>query len=273
VSHTATEQQLLDELKALPMRDGALAQVLQVLNDPESPAQRVADTLQSDPALCARLLKLVNSPAYGLAGKVKSVDRAVIALGRSTVRALALSEGAGLFAGGTNSLPPRYWEHSAAVAVTTSLLAKQARVSTADAMCAGLMHDLGAALLHQRDPQTYSTMLETPETLVENEKLTFGCDHAQLTRLAFAAWGLPGDVATAISFHHQPQDSYYDRLSHLIVAAEALSFEVLGEAVHFGEPSGDLGVALDHLDLLPSSVEPLRDQIADEAAALGAAFS
>lgn len=273
MTNIATEQQLLEDLKALPMRDGTLAQVLQVLNDPDSPAQRVADTLQTDPALCARLLKLVNSPAYGLAGKIKSVDRAVIALGRSTVRALALSEGAGLFTGGQNALPPKYWEHSAAVAVTSSLLAKAARVSTADAMCAGLMHDLGAALFHQRDPEGYRALLADPTTLIEREKATYGCDHAQLTRLAFSAWGLPGDVATAISFHHQPQDSYFDRLAHLIVAAEALSYEVLGDSVHFGEPDGDLAVALDALSLLPSSVDPLRDQIADEAASLGAAFA
>lgn len=273
MSHTATEQQLLDDLKALPMRDGTLAQVLQVLNDPDSPAQRVADTLQTDPALCARLLKLVNSPAYGLAGKIKSVDRAVIALGRSTVRALALSEGAGLFTGGANSLPPKYWEHSAAVAVTSSLLAKAARVSTADAMCAGLMHDLGAALLHQRDPEGYRSLLASPDSLVDQEKAKYGCDHAQLTRLAFQAWGLPGDVANAISFHHTVQDGYFDRLAHLIVAAEALAVEVLGDGVQFGEPTGDLGVALDALSLLPSSVDPLRDQIADEAASLGAAFA
>jgi len=273
VSYTASEQKLEDELKALPMRDGELAQVLRVLNDPDSPAQSVADILQSDPALCARLLKLVNSPAYGLAGKVKSIDRAVIALGRSTVRALALSEGAGLFAGGANSLPPKYWEHSAAVAVTTSLLAKQARISTADAMCAGLMHDLGAALLHQRDPARYRALLASPDTLTEQERAAFGCDHAQLTRLAFSAWGLPGDVAGAIAFHHHPQDSYFDRLAHLIVAAEAFSTEVIGDAVRFGEPVGDLEMALRCLDLLPSSVEPLRNQVIEDSASLGAAFA
>ncbi len=272
VTHSAAELRVLDDLKALPMASGTLMNVLGVLNDHHSPAQRVADALQTDPALCARILKLVNSPAYGLAGKIKSVDRAVIALGRSTVRALALSESAGLFAGGRSSLPPKYWEHSAAVAVTTSLLARQARIPTADAMCAGLMHDLGAALLHQRDPICYVGLLQEPESLTKKEHDMFGCDHARLTRLAFSVWGLPGDIASAISFHHQPQDSYFDPLAHLIAAGEALAYEVLGEAVHFGEPAGDLELALDSLHLRPNSVEILRTQIEDSASSLGVAL-
>jgi HD-like signal output (HDOD) protein len=272
VTHIATEPALLEELRTLPMRDGALVHVLEVVSDPESAAQGVADALQSDPALCARLLRLVNSPAYGLAGKVKSIDRAVIALGRSTVRALALSDSAGLFSGGAEKVPPRFWEHSAAVAVTCSLLARPARVSTADAMCAGLMHDIGAALLHQRDPSTYRTLLTNPVDLLDDERDVFGCDHAQLTRIAFAAWGLPHDLAVAISMHHTPQTGGPDRLAHLIVAAEALACDVLGESVRFGEPPSDLGVALEALGLLPTSIDPLRAQIEDEALALGAAL-
>lgn len=272
---SAIERMLLEELQALPMHDLALARVLEVLSEEESPAQRVADALQTDPALCARILRLVNSTAYGLAGKVKSIDRAVIALGRSTVRALALSDSAGLFSGGPNALPPRYWEHSAAVAVTASLLARPARVSTADAMCAGLMHDLGAALLHQRDPSRYRSFLQEPATLLECERSTFGLDHAHLARIAFAAWGLPAELGLAISGHHprstEPGERG-DRLARLITAAEAVAADVLGDAVQFGEPPTDLDEALDALDLLPSTIEPLRAHIEDEAAALGAAL-
>ncbi len=270
---TSSAQQLLDELRQLPMAHGALARVLRVLNDQDSSASAVADALQSDPALCARLLRLVNSPAYGLAGKVKSVDRAVIALGRSTVRALALSDGAGLFSAGPNAVPARYWEHCTAVAVTSSLLARHARVSTADAMCAGLMHDLGAALLHQRDPSQYRALVSVPDSLLDAERARFGCDHAQLTRLAFAAWGLPGDLATAISLHHQPPGTYTDRLAQLVAASEAFASEVLAQAAQFGEPVVDQGAAFDALGLVPKGLDLLRVQIEDESLQLSAAFT
>jgi HD-like signal output (HDOD) protein len=273
VGTSAVERLLLEELRTLPMHDAALVRVLEVLNEAESPAQRVVDALQSDPALCARILRLVNSTAYGLAGKVKSIDRAVIALGRSTVRALALSDCAGLFSGGPNALPPRYWEHSAAVAVTASLLARPARVSTADAMCAGLMHDLGAALLHQRDPRTYRSFLQEPATLLERERATFGLDHAQLARVAFAAWGLPTELGDAIACHHASDGARGSRLARLITASEAIVSDGLAETIHFGEPAVDLDEALGALDLLPSTVEPLRSHIEDEAAALGAALA
>lgn len=269
--HTTAD--LLDELRRLPMREGALVRVLRVLNDPESSAGAVADVLQSDPALCARLLRLVNSPAYGLAGKVKSVDRAVIALGRSTVRALALSDGAGLFCGGPDAVPRGYWEHSASVAVTASLLAGHARVSTADAMCAGLMHDLGAALLHRRDRHGYGALLDGTAAVLDTERDHYGCDHAQLTRIAFVAWGLPNDLAIAISLHHAAPASHTDRLGRLITAAEAFAFDVLGEAIEFGEPRADAGAAYDALGLLPAALEALRDQVAGEAFQLSAAFT
>jgi HD-like signal output (HDOD) protein len=159
---------VLEELQKLPLRPSAVSHALVVLDNPEASALEVANALQSDPSLCARLLHLANSPYFGLSGKVTSAERAIIALGNSVVRSLAVSTAAGMFSESPDSMPPGFWDHSIAVAAGASVAARTCGLAAGDAMCAGLMHDLGAALLYRLDRVDYSTRLAagTPKPFV-----------------------------------------------------------------------------------------------------------
>lgn len=255
--------ELLDELRRLPMQQTVVAQVLCVLDDPCRSASDVARSLQIDPSLCVRILHLANSPYFGLSGKVGNVERAVVALGNSVIRSLAVSTAAGLFAERSDNMPAGFWGHSVATAAASSLVAQLTRVPAGDALCAGLLHDLGSALLYRHSPEAAAEVWARPtdEVLVAEADI-FGHDHAALGALALDAWKLPSGIVHAIRDHHNDPMGVDGRLTKCVIAAEALACVVAGEdGSTLREPAPDPGWALAAAGLPDADVDSLLERV------------
>src|SRR5207344_1466964 len=95
---------------------------------------------------------------FGMSGRVTSVDQAVVALGGTAMRTLVISNASGMF-GKPADLPEGFWNHSVSVAASSAIVARMYSVPRGDAICAGLMHDLGVALLFRFDRAGYETRL------------------------------------------------------------------------------------------------------------------
>jgi putative nucleotidyltransferase with HDIG domain len=263
------ESQLVEELRKLPLQPSSVTRVLAVLDDPAHGAADVARAIAPDVGLCARILRLANSPYFGAAGRVGSIDRAVMTVGFSVVRSLAITTAAGLV-GDKAPVPQGFWAHSGAVAMASSLIAKRWRLPAADALCAGLLHDVGAALAYRHDPAGYTQVVAGgPDDLLAAETEAFGADHAELGAIALHAWRLPDTIVDAVRAHHAVPADGAPTLSHVVVAAEALVRDALGDAnVPLVEPEGDAGT-LGRLGLSDGEVEDLRRHIEDDGDGLG----
>jgi HD-like signal output (HDOD) protein len=167
----------------LPIRSDVGLRLIAMLEDPDVDVRQVASVVSSDPGLAARLLRLANSPYFGLGRRVGSVERAVVLLGFSVVRALAVSVAAGLLATGRSvGSNPYFWEHSASVAAGTSIVARYAGSSPGDAFTAGLLHDLGSVLSGEPPPTAGGASPQhpiAPETSAASELSMFGLAHAE----------------------------------------------------------------------------------------------
>ena len=64
---------------------------MDIVEDPESTSRDLYDVVKNDPALAAKVLKVVNSSYYGLPGQVASMDRAIVLLGLSAVQNIAIA--------------------------------------------------------------------------------------------------------------------------------------------------------------------------------------
>ena len=53
--------------------------------------KQLSKLLQDDPLLCANILKIVNSPHYGLSQKVSSINHAVLLLGATIIRGIVMA--------------------------------------------------------------------------------------------------------------------------------------------------------------------------------------
>src|SRR3990172_10778492 len=65
--------------------------IIEIVEDHKSTARDLHEVIKNDPALSVKVLKVVNSAFYGLPGQVASVDRAIILLGMSAVKNIAIA--------------------------------------------------------------------------------------------------------------------------------------------------------------------------------------
>jgi HD-like signal output (HDOD) protein len=267
---------VVEQLRKLPMRPSAVSHVLATLDDPDASAKDIGSALQSDPALVARILQLANSPYFGLSGKIGSIERAVVALGGSVIRSLAVSTAAGMFAEKPQDMPPGFWGHSVAVAAGTSIAARMTSIPVGDAMCCGLLHDLGAALLYRFDREGYGPRIidgGDPETLAAEEQAAYGGDHAMIGAFALDAWKLPVPIIDALRNHHHDPLDVADKLARTVIAGEALARAAFEDPPFAHEPAPDPEAAFNALGLRAVSIEGLISRTAEETEILDGLLS
>jgi len=151
--------------------------LLWTLNDSSASIDEIARVASADPALTARVLAAANSPCHHRdCGTVATLPRAVQVLGSNTIRTFAATAALELFAA-DGSEPPSdaLWLHSLTTAIAAADVAPYLGVSSSEALTAGLLHDLGAALLQRRHPQHFEELVHassatTIEKRMANER-------------------------------------------------------------------------------------------------------
>lgn len=246
---TAPQDRPMPSLDKVPPLPGAVLELLRSLNDEDINTAGLAKKIGQDPALSARVLKVVNSPFYGLAGQVSSLPEAVMVLGFSSVRNLAmaasLTGGFPMHAQG-GADPRRLWRHSFCCALSAQALAPPARVDAEAAFTAGLLHDIGRVALLAAFPERFAAVLEAhkQEGVDFNaaELAVLGFSHAAFGARLLERWRLPATLVHAVEFHHQPDTEPTSRLTDLVNVADhfshAIEHDRLEQLVTAAEPNG-----------------------------------
>ena len=220
---------LLKDCKELSSLPQILAEVIRVTDDEESTAGDIADVILKDPPLSARILRVVNSPYYGPVRGISTINQAVVTLGIRAVKALALSTSLyKLFDTGTQIVDRvRFWRHSLEVAIACREIANACSYKPSEeAFVAGLMHDIGILILEANFPDQFRRiwkLIESGESSVKQEELTWGTNHARVAKFLLDQWKLPGFLGEAIAAHH---DGFSD--------GEVLPQNRLGRIVNLG---------------------------------------
>lgn len=191
--------QKLKDTNLLPSPAGVAIEILRLASDDKSTLQQIADVVQSDPALAARLLKLVNSPFAGVGRKVASIKTAVNMIGLRSVKNLALS--LSLVAHNRHGRCAEFdyeafWQESLARAVAAKHLATFSTSFIPDEMFTiGLLSKIGCLALATVFPKEYGVFLTrsamtSPADLLKLEQEAFGIDHQQLSSEMMIEWRL-----------------------------------------------------------------------------------
>jgi len=192
--------------------------IIELVEDPSSTVQDLHQVISHDPALCSRILKVVNSAFYGLPGQIGSINRAVVLLGLNAVKNIAIAASlAKLFRGG--QLCPSFsakdlWKHSVATAAGAKSLADVMKLGLPDeAFLGGLIHDLGVMIEMQHDREKLIEVFDrleiddagTPRgSMVEAEDAVFGANHQDFGRGICAKWKFPKPLHNVTGAHHDP---------------------------------------------------------------------
>ena len=271
VARSGTKFDVATMLSELPMQQSAITRALVVLDDPNASAQDVAAVLESDPALCARALQLANSAHFGMSGRVTSVDQAVVTLGATTMRTLVVSGASGVL-GRPDDLPPGFWHHSVSVAAASAIGARMCSVARGDAICAGLLHDIGTALLYRFDHDNCARRIsagpDQSESLLSDENEAYGADHSVIGADALAAWNLPPAIVDALRTHHCDPHELTGKLGRVLILGEALARSAFDLPTFDHEPAEAPDDVFGALGLTVASVDSFVDRTVEETETL-----
>lgn len=205
---------LVAQLKQLPSIPAVYAEIVRLLNDPDSSIEDVGAAIGRDIAITAKVLQVVNSSFFGLAQRVSKPAEAASYLGMGTLKALVLSSG--VFDQFDGKMPKNFSafalsEHSQKVGAAARAIAKcekMERAEVEETLVAGLLHDVGKLMLASNLPEEFErAMAVEASQRLEAEREIFGANHAEVGGYLLGLWGLPPPVVEAIALHHTPSES------------------------------------------------------------------
>ncbi len=255
-------------------------QMEQVMPNPD--LKSIAKLISQDPGLSGALLKIVNSPHFGLSNRIASIQQAVNLLGCDTVINLinAQSIKGELTDEAIVSLN-RFWDTAQDVAMTCLTLAKRIGYHSPDeAYTLGLFHNCGIPLMLKRFPN-YMTVMEEAyyhanreRRVVDTENRLLNTNHAVVGYFTARSWRLPEHLCEAIANHHNAlslfeeetgRDAQLKTLLAILKMAEHIcaSHRVLGNQEVDHEWDSIQALVLDYVGFSEYDFEILRETLRD----------
>ncbi|MCW8855369.1 MAG: HDOD domain-containing protein [Gammaproteobacteria bacterium] len=207
-----TSEQLISRSVKLISLPDVYVRLKSVMNTPNSSMSDIAMVIAHDPALTARLLKLVNSPFYGFAANIDTVTHAINLLGTEQVEELVFATTiVNSLTGFSNDTMNMYdfWFKSVYCAVTARLLAFTCDdMDTERPFVTGLLHDIGHLIMYCEIPDECRPAIVTAEEkqldLYIAERDVLGFDYAQVGSDLLSSWGLPASLIEIIGCQNEP---------------------------------------------------------------------
>ena len=191
----------------LPTLPQVVTTLINAINDPYSDATIINNIVIHDPALAAKILKLVNSSFYALSNPVNSIQQAVVILGFKTIRSLAISASVfNLFTGSDFSYEG-FWKQSLASGLMLEALARQSPVIEKDsAFITGLLHQIGKIILEQYATEQFNEIIEIAAreklSFADAEKCVINTSYTNIGYWLTAKWSLSAEIQNSILFQN-----------------------------------------------------------------------
>ncbi|MHC4219772.1 MAG: HDOD domain-containing protein [Planctomycetota bacterium] len=251
--------------------------IIELVEDPSSTAQDLHKVISNDPALCSRILKVVNSAFYGLPRQIGSINRAIVLLGLNAVKNIAIAASlTKLFRGG--ELCSRFsakdlWVHSIATAACAKLICDEMKLGVSDeAFLAGLIHDIGIMvevqamrheLLQVFEEMTFDGDGAPTCDMQEFERRILGADHQSFGSGLCDAWKFPKSFTYVTHHHHDPTQlpAANRMLTAIVYVADRLASEAgFGFRADLQSLDCDAGILAD-LNLTEEHLESVKENL------------
>jgi HD-like signal output (HDOD) protein len=202
MSVSVTDQELAVVVEQLPPVSSVMQRLLSVLRDPLSEVSDISKLVRVDTALAAQILRLANSPFYGLAEQVASVDQAIQHVGVNEITRLITTLSARqLFQKALTRYklaPHLVWTHTLAVAVGAEVVAERIFGDVEITYLAGMLHTIGFVAL-DGVATTRNLGPRRPDVpLLEWEKENFAATNAEIAARVLHHWNFPAAIVEAV---------------------------------------------------------------------------
>lgn len=221
--------ELVDKEESLATLPDILQRLLEAIDDPKCTSHHLGEIIGNDPALTAKILRLVNSPYFGFTNKVERIDRAITLVGINEIFKITASISViSMF----KDIPQyimdmrSFWNHSIGCGLIAETLAEITGISPQKMMLAGILHDIGRLILLKNHPELmFYTIREAQKKklpLNQMEKPLWGFDHCELGGKIISLWNFPHFLLQSVQFHHAPHKSDYPLEIGILQLADVL---------------------------------------------------
>jgi len=197
--------ELASYVETLKPNSHALGHIRKTLADPRLGPADIARAVEKDVSIATAVLRVVNSPFYGLGQRCTSIRHAVSLLGTHRVGEVVSTSVALTLLKEASSASPVVAAHSLGVASIARYLAPMIGVSAEDAFTAGLLHDVGLLVLLQQGRPGYGAWVadgHVTELDPADERAHGDVDHATVGAFATARWEIPSPMPEVVGLHH-----------------------------------------------------------------------
>ena len=234
-SKKSTARELVASVEHLIGLPEVYVHLNKVLNNPDHILDDVTQVVSLDPAICASVLKVVNSSYYALPNPVGNISMAVNMIGEQALSQMVLTTSV---ANSMDALVDQnfdirgFWRHSIRCGITARLLAKYQSESDAELLfLIGLLHDLGKLVIYKQAYAQHEKITSRGSNNGESchmvEKELLGYDHEEVGALLVESWNLPPEIAEIIRYHHQPDlATHFKKEAKLIKMADQMAHYV-----------------------------------------------
>ncbi len=215
--NTHAVDQLFNESDDLPSLSPLFKEIEKAIADPHSNAKSIADLIGKDPSISAKILKVVNSPSFGLREPTHSISRAVAILGTLEVSRIVM--GISVINAFDQTKYPQvdfgnFWLHSIAVSLAAksiSQLAPRGLLKDPELVfVGGLLHDIGKLVLWTKFPEYHQKIVARVAShgisVLEAENHYLNCDHQAIGARIASHWRMPESLQLLIRYHDAPQN-------------------------------------------------------------------
>ena len=252
-------------------------QMEQVMPDPD--INRIADLISQDVGLAGTVLKVVNSPFYGLSNKITSIQQAVGILGMNSV--VNIVNGISIKSSMSDErikALTRFWDTAMDIAMTSATLAKNVGYNYPDnAYTLGLFHNCGVPLLMAKFDDYMSIMEESYSghynRVIDFENQQLNTNHAVIGYYTAKSWNMPKLLCDIIADHHNCKRLFSNNqtendkttLTCILKMAEHIcgAYKILGrqETDHEWEDIGNM--VLEYLGFNDYDLESFKETFAE----------
>ncbi len=230
---TVRLQQLLGDLRKLPLFPATAQQAMALVQQENACLRKLCQLLETDITLAASILKLANSPLFNWGQPIDSLEKAVVRMGLSECRNLILAVSMrNVFQAAdpaTKGLCAVLWNHCFLTACLCRRLNRELQTDFhGEEFAAGLLHDLGRILLAVTMPREFPHA--DPMDFVENAGLTvreaevMGTDHCYLGSIYAEQNDLPAPTQAVMRYHHDIESaSEHRKVIGLVAAADHMA--------------------------------------------------
>lgn len=193
----------------IPSNPAVLDQLGAVLTEPGVDIIDIADIVATDIGLSSAILKIINSPFYGMSRTVVDIKQATILLGLDTVKAVHAKAMSRVGSQDNSCISlERFWDNASDIANTMEYIGEniKTKLPKEHLRTVGLFHDCGIPAFANKYPNYINTLVamdrESDITSTEIENEQYNSNHAVMGYYIACAWNIPKDICEIILHHH-----------------------------------------------------------------------